>query len=780
MDIELMKAAIGRNQIGSPPVGSPRMRGYTDSAPCVGVPGAGMARGSRLSDHGKGNQLTFMAKKRPLDQTQTDLALPDAESSMTDGATIPLVRIRPVIEGIRPLVEGGALPAKTTQGEVVTVEADVFADGHDVLHCEVRYLPPGEEAWTSVPMIELGNDRWQGRFPAVRSGSTGYMVSATVDRFATWRRDVEARLSAGQNVKIDLTEGVSLLTEASDKVRGTNRRLIQNVAGRLAALAAGTGSSAQLPPSPAAARAGLKSEIRQLTNEPLLGAAVRASGAPEATASSILVTVICDPAHARFASWYELFPRSTSPDATRAGTLNDVRARLPYLESLNIDILYLPPIHPIGRTNRKGRGGAAVAGPGDPGSPWAIGSEDGGHQAVHPDLGTLADFDALVQAAADRSIRVALDVAFQCSPDHPWVDEHPSWFRHLPDGSIRYAENPPKRYEDIYPIDFETADWQALWLALAEVVRFWIGRGITVFRVDNPHTKPFGFWQWLIGTIKAERPEVIFLSEAFTRQRVMERLAKVGFSQSYTYFTWRTSKWELERYMDELVNSDLADYFRPNLWPNTPDILPEQLQQGATSTFVCRLVLAATLAASYGIYGPAFELRENSAAGSGSEEYGDSEKYAIRHWDIDRPDSLSGLVSRVNQIRRSHPALQRNDTLRFHSVDNDLLLAYSKSDLDQIPRVGPGSVEGGSLADVVLVVVNLDPLNIQRGWISLDMDALSLERERPFEVHDLLTDARYRWQGPRNFVELDPDAAPAHIFAVRALDGPSAGPVTGP
>ena len=399
---------------------------------------------------------------------------------------------------------------------------------------------------------------------------------------------------------------------------------------------------------------------------------------PDRSATSEVFTVAADREKARFSAWYEMFPRSASPEPRRHGTFADVRAKLPYVAHMGFDVLYLPPIHPIGRTGRKGPDGATNAAEGDPGSPWAIGAREGGHTAVHPELGTLEEFRDLVTAAAARGIEVAMDLAFQASPDHPWVTEHPAWFRHLPDGTIRYAENPPKRYEDIYPLDFETTDWQALWAELLEVVRFWVAQGVRVFRVDNPHTKPFAFWEWMIRLVKADHPEVIFLSEAFTRPRVMEQLAKVGFTQSYTYFTWRNTKWELETYLDELTKTDVADYFRPNFWPNTPDILHEELQHGGRAAFLSRLVLAATLSANYGIYGPAFELQEHFPRSPGSEEYAHSEKYEIRWWDLARPDSLSEFIARVNKIRRDHRALQFNDALQFHPVDNEQIIAYSK------------------------------------------------------------------------------------------------------
>jgi len=663
-----------------------------------------------------------------------------------------------VVEGIRPLVDGGRFAAKAAVGDVVAVEADAFVDGHDLLHCEVRYQRDGDRQWGSVAMRPLGNDRWRAGFPVDTVGPHRFVVRADVDRWATWRRDLAARVGAGQDVTSEIGEGAALLAAAAGRAKGAERTVLAAAASCLAEAPRGleTGLPDGLPTELAAG-----DTVGDLVFGDPLADLARRFGPADTAVTSPPCPVMVEPRLARFGSWYELFPRSTSPDANRPGTLADVVDRLPYVARLGADVLYLPPIHPIGTTSRKGRNGATAAGPGDAGSPWAIGSADGGHTAVDPDLGTVDDVDRLVAAAAVHGITVALDLAFQCSPDHPWVTEHPQWFRHRPDGSIRFAENPPKQYQDIYPLDFDTADWVALWDALFGVVRFWIDHGVTVFRVDNPHTKPFGFWEWLIGSVKADRPDVVFLSEAFTRPRVMERLAKVGFSQSYTYFTWRRTKWELEEYLTELTRTPVADYLRPSFWPNTPDILTDQLQTGGTPTFVARLVLAATMTASYGIYGPAFELQQHTPREPGSEEYADSEKYAVRHWDLDAPDSLADLVARINAVRRAHPALQYDHTLRFHHVDNDQLVVYSKSHLVDDREWWP---DGDP--DVVLVVVNLDPAYPQSGWVDLDLAALGVEPGRPFVVHDLLTNAHYRWEGSRNFVSLDPAVVPAHVLAV--------------
>ncbi len=681
----------------------------------------------------------------------------------------PGVPRRAVIEDVRPTVDGGRFPAKAAVGDLVGVEMTAFCDGHDLLACDLRVQREDDPSWTTTEMAPLGNDRWRATFRAEVVGRYRFSVRAGVDRYATWLRDVFARADADQDVESELLVGAELLARAAARANGPDKRLLAAAADCLAnaddgltspANAAGGDAAATDPAAtdpaatgPAAIDPGDQTVGRMLRSDGLTELVRRYRPTSDATTSATY-TVVVDPELARFSTWYELFPRGASPDPGRPGTLADVRARLDYVAELGADVLYLPPVHPIGTTARKGPDGSTVSGPGDPGSPWAIGSEDGGHCAIDPQLGTFEDFDRLVAAAAERGIAVALDLAFQCSPDHPWVREHPGWFRHRPDGSIRYAENPPKRYEDIYPLDFETEDWWGLWLALLDVVRFWIGRGVHVFRVDNPHTKPFSFWEWLIATVKEDHPDTIFLSEAFTRPAVMYRLAKLGFSQSYTYFAWRSTKWELESYMQELAL--VADYFRPSFWPNTPDILTEILQTGGTAAFVARLVLAGTLTSSYGVYGPAFELQEHVPRSPGSEEYAGSEKYEVRHWDLDRADSLAPLMARLNSARREHPALQRNDTLRFHSTDNDQLIAYSKT----------------ADADAVLVVVNLDPKYRQSGWVHLG--ELSRRPGEPIEVRDLLTDACYRWEGTHSFVILDPATVPAHVLAISGRGRPPA------
>jgi starch synthase (maltosyl-transferring) len=658
-------------------------------------------------------------------------------------------RTRAVITALRPSVDGGAFPAKASLGEDVVVSAQVFADGHDLVLADLRHCAPAGGRWRTVAMDRVEQDTMRAAFPPAALGRHRFSVVAGIDHWASWRRDLGARAGAGQAVDLELLVGADLARAGagrcgSGRADAADARLLVAAADRLASA---VGLDDPLGPGPWPAGADRVADL--VFAEALAGAVRRHRDTAEDTRSAVLAVEV-EPALARFSTWYEFFPRSTSPDPGRAGTLADARAHLTYVQSLGADVVYLPPIHPIGTTNRKGPDGDPGGGPGAVGSPWAIGAAAGGHEAVDPALGTLADVEALVEEAGRLGLAVALDLAFQCSPDHPWVTEHPDWFRHRPDGSIRFAENPPKRYEDIYPLDFETEDWRALWAALRQVVIGWVDRGVRVFRVDNPHTKPFAFWQWLLGSVKADHPEVIFLSEAFTRPNVMYHLAKLGFSQSYTYFAWRTAKWELEAYLKELTEPPVVDFFRPNFWPNTPDILTETLQEGGRAAFLSRLVLAATMAANYGLYGPVFELQEHRPRHPGSEEYLGSEKYEVRHWDLDRPGTLAPTVARLNAVRREHPALQHDRGVVIHPTDNEQLIAYSKTD--------------PTGADTVLTVVNLDPGYTQSGWVDLQAEPLGLPPERPVVVHDLLTDVRFEWRPGPNFVRLDPDTIPAHVL----------------
>jgi starch synthase (maltosyl-transferring) len=643
-------------------------------------------------------------------------------------------RKRVVIEGVDPEIDASRFPIKRVVNDIVRVEADIFVDGHDRVACNLIYRHEDEINQNSLPMQALGNDRWRASFQVTKEGRYFYTVAGRVDHFSTWRSDLVKRLEAGQDVLLELQTGGLLVEQAARRAQGKDAVQLTEWAQLLRT------QSEDEDANVVALDQTLADMMEQYADTAL-----------DTTYGKELVVVV-DRERARFSSWYEMFPRSCSSVSGKHGTFRDVEARLKYVSDMGFDVLYLPPIHPIGHAFRKGKNNSVKAEAGDVGSPWAIGSEEGGHTAIHPELGTFEDFQHLVKEANHSGLEIAMDVAFQCSPDHPWVKEHPAWFRKRADGSIQYAENPPKKYQDIYPLDFESEDWAGLWDALKNVFLFWIGQGIRIFRVDNPHTKAFPFWEWAINGIKRDHRDVLFLAEAFTRPRVMERLAKLGFSQSYTYFTWRNTKQELTEYLQQLMGTEVGEYFRPNLWPNTPDILPESLQIGGKPAFKSRLILAATLGTSYGIYGPSFELQDNVPAKAGSEEYLNSEKYELKHWDIDDPKSLASLISNVNRARRENAALQANHELLFHATDNPYLICYSKR-----------SVDG---TNVVLVVVNLDPFHTQAGWIDLDLEQLGLSSREPFQLHDQLTDKRYLWQGSRNYVELSPQEIPAHVLRI--------------
>jgi len=644
-------------------------------------------------------------------------------------------RYRVIIEGMEPEIDGGRFPIKRTRGEKVVVEADIFADSQDALSCVVLHRKDGDPRWEDHPMVFLINDRWRGEFTVPQVGNYYYTVQAWVDHFMSWRQGLVKKFDAGHDVSVDLLAGGDLVEEASRRAAGSDGKKLKKVA---LALRSDQETSDRV-------RIALDEELAELM-------AKYADRELSTTYDKELVVVV-DRARARFSAWYEMFPRSCAPEPGRHGTFKDCEARLSYIASMGFDVLYFPPIHPIGRTHRKGKNNVPGGSSDDPGSPWAIGSAEGGHKDIHPQLGTLEDFRSLMAKAGEYGLEIAIDLAFQCTPDHPYVKEHPEWFRWRPDRTVQYAENPPKRYEDIYPLNFETERWQELWEELKGVVLFWIDQGVRIFRVDNPHTKPFHFWEWLIGEVKKDYPEVIFLAEAFTRPKVMYQLAKLGFTQSYTYFAWRNTKWELAQYFTEVTQNEVREYFRPNLWPNTPDILTEYLQMGGPSAFMARLVLAATLGANYGIYGPAFELCENRPKEPGSEEYLDSEKYEIKNWDIMRPDSLRDFIARMNRIRRENPSLHGDRSLRFHPIDNERIICYSKQTED--------------FSNIIVVVVNLDPHHTQAGWVELPLSDLGIDHRMPYQMHDLLGDARYLWHGPRNYVELNPGIAPAQILRVR-------------
>lgn len=664
---------------------------------------------------------------------------------------------RAIIENVSPQVDGGRFAIKRTLGDTVDVEADVFTDGHDRIRARLTWRHESDPDDTGeVEMTARGNDRWRAAFTVSRLGRYDYAIVAWVDPFRTWLHDFERRVDA-DDIALALRIGADLVRDAAGRAAGADAERLAELALALAPTA--TSEAEQEAPGAEAALQAPRTEAALDAPRALAGSdelAELMDRHPDrrlAGRSERSWTVIVEPVLARCSAWYEFFPRSAGAEPGRHGSFADCEAWLPRIAAMGFDVVYFPPIHPIGRLRRKGPNNTLTPGPDDPGSPWAIGAAEGGHREILPALGTEADFRSLVTKARALGLEIALDIAFQCAPDHPYVQAHPKWFKWRPDGTVQYAENPPKKYQDIYPFEFENDDWRALFDELKGVVEHWIAAGVTVFRVDNPHTKPFAFWEWLITEVRRQHPQVIFLSEAFTRPRVMHRLAKLGFSQSYTYFTWRNTRAELADYLDELNHSASREYFRPNLWPNTPDILPEILQLGGRPAFVMRLVLAATMGANYGLYGPAYELLENAALRIGGEDYLDSEKFQLRHRDLTAPWSLEGLITRVNAIRRAHSCLQRDWNIRFHDVDNDQILCYSKSDRHS--------------GDVLLMVVNLDPHHTQGGWLDLPLSVLGLGDQTHCQVHELLSDQRFLWNGSRHFVQLDPQRSPAQIFHPR-------------
>jgi len=694
-------------------------------------------------------------------------------------------RQRVVIEDVTPQIDCGSHPVRRVCGEEVEVSAAIFADGHNDVAARVLYRHESESGWRFASMQSLGEDVWRGVFTVDRLGSWKYTLLGWIDHFATWASDLKKRLAAqtnpeladaasaairdanadlnvgsnplAQDIALALSSGAILVREAALRAQGNDAGRLLQFAENLERLA---GEERPFYENPCG------EELEHLM--------ARYPDLTHATQFEVELPVWVDRERARFSAWYELFPRSASPIPGEHGTFRDVERQLPEIAAMGFDIVYLPPIHPIGRAFRKGPNNTTIAAPGAPGSPWAIGDRGavpcaplgaeaagdcGGHKSIHPQLGTFADFDRLVKSAKSRGMEIALDIAFQCSPDHPWVAGHPDWFQIRPDGSIQYAENPPKKYQDIYPLNFESPDWRGLWNELYSVFEFWIERGVRVFRVDNPHTKALSFWEWCLSKLCAKYPDAIFLGEAFTRPRVMYGLAKRGFTQSYTYFTWRNSKSELQSHLEEITSPPISDFFRPNFWPNTPDILHKTLQEGGRPAFMHRLILAATLSANYGIFGPAYELQENAPArlpaGKGeSEEYLDSEKYQIRQRDRNAPDSLVPLIAALNRIRRENRALQSNASLHFHSIDNPNLICYSKST--------PG------FENTILVAVNIDSFNEQTGWTNLDLEKIGISSGGSFLVDDLLSGAQYTWRD-RNYVALRPGIQPAHIFRVSRI-----------
>jgi starch synthase (maltosyl-transferring) len=635
-------------------------------------------------------------------------------------------RNRVVIEAVSPAVDDGRFPAKRSVGDLVRVEADIFTDGHDAVAASVLARREGSNKWIEIPMLALGNDRWAGAFRVSEVGRYGFKVQGWVDHFVTWHRDLLKRIAADTDAAVDYLIGADLVAEAAKRAKPEDAKWLSERAELLRFTA------------DAAKRRTLATDVK------LHDVALRYPDQRFATTSEREYAITVDPKIAGFSAWYEFFPRSTSSQPGEHGTFADSEKRLPAIAEMGFNVVYLPPIHPIGVNFRKGPNNNPQSQPGDYGSPWAIGASEGGHKSIHPELGTLTDFRSFIGKAKQLGLSLALDIAFQAAPDHPYVKEHENWFK-----------NPPKKYQDIYPFDFESEDWAGMWQELKSVFDYWIAEGVTIFRVDNPHTKAFPFWTWVIPEIKREHPEILFLAEAFTRPKVMYRLAKVGFSQSYTYFPWRNGKAEITAYLTELAEAPVRDFFRANQWPNTPDILTEFLQAGGRAVFALRLLLAATLGANYGIYGPAFELMDHLPVRHGSEEYLNSEKYEIKQWDLESPDSLRPLIALINTIRKQNGALQNDWTIRFHATDSDQLLAFTK--------------ESEGRDNLLLVVANLDPNNTQSGFVTLPLYELGIPQDQSYEMEDLLTGSRYFWNGPTNYVSLNPSYMPGHILKIHGV-----------
>lgn len=642
-------------------------------------------------------------------------------------------RRRVIITNVSPQVEKGQFPAKTVIEEDTVIAADIFSDGHDEIKASVFVKHKEEKLWQELPMQLLVNDHWQAIWLPQKLGFYQFKIQAWVDHFTTWQKGLQKKYRANQDIHIDLLIGAEMLDEAALNADAKTKKQLQQWSKELQTSARnGAGVSLAL-------------------SHQLSEAVMRAGNKSLSTMYPQVFLVEVERRKAVFSTWYEMFPRSSAAVPGKHGTFKDVERLLPRIAHMGFDTLYFPPIHPIGEIKRKGKNNALTAGPEDPGSPWAIGNKNGGHKAIHPQLGTLRDFKQLVKKAKQRDIDIALDIAFQCAPDHPYVKEHPEWFTWRPDGSVQYAENPPKKYEDILPINFESEDWQNLWEELKSIVEYWIAQGVDIFRVDNPHTKAFPFWEWMIKEVKKNHPQTIFLAEAFTRPRLMERLAKVGFTQSYTYFTWRNTKEELEEYMNELTKTALRYYFRPNFWPNTPDILPPILTYGGENAHIQRLVLAATLSSSYGIYGPVYEFGINTPHEM-KEEYIDNEKYEIKHWDWSQYTRIEEIIARVNRIRKENRALQSIWNIVFAPTSNEQVICYGKADAKS--------------KNIVITVVNLDPYHTQGAHVRIPVEQLGIVAGVPYQLKDLLSGNKYTWQEEWNYVELNPYEMPAHIFKV--------------
>ena len=645
-----------------------------------------------------------------------------------------------VIENLQPLVDGGRHPIKRITGDDLVVEADVFKDGHDVVNALLKWRKQGEIAWHETPMKPLGNDRWTATATLFENAAYEYTIEAWGDAFRSWQHEFQKKVEGQVSpLESETLEGAAIVRKAAGRaLNEADKARLTEIAGLI--------------------EASTPEKVNEIVHRSELeGLMLAWSDRSQSSEYLPYAQVLVDRERAQYAAWYEFFPRSAEGHPDCGSTFRDCLPRIDDARAMGFDVIYFPPIHPIGETKRKGRNNSVTCEPGEPGVPYAIGNRHqkcpngGGHCDVAPELGTLEDFDWLVGELHKRGMEVALDFAINCSPDHPYVKEHPEWFFKRPDGSIKYAENPPKKYEDVYPLNFHNENWRALWEELTSVILFWAGHGVRIFRVDNPHTKPVAFWEYLIGKVRAKYPDTLFLSEAFTRPKMMKALAKAGFNQSYTYFTWRNNKYELTEYFTELTQTEMKDYFRGNLFPNTPDILPYFLQQGGRPAFMIRGALAATLSSVYGIYS-GFELCENAAL-HGKEEYWDSEKYQFKGRDWNAPGNIKEFMTRINRIRRENRALHQYDNLRFYQSENENVLFYGKMT--------------ESRDNIILIVVNLDPWNRQDSFIHVPIEEFGWMESDTYQVHDLLWNERYLWHGRRNFVSLDPHQKPVHIFRVR-------------
>lgn len=640
-------------------------------------------------------------------------------------------KTRVIISNVMPVVEAGAYTAKAVTGDSITFSADIFGDGHDAIAASLFIRKSDGESVLELPMTFVINDFWSVEYVFEETGKYTFWIEGWEDHYTNWKKGLKKKFDAGQDIAVELQIGANLLKEAAEFLP-EQRSEIESWSEQI-----NLANSAE--------------ESVNLALNENLAALVYPFRKPDIITASTALQIEIERKRAAFSTWYELFPRSASKEPGKHGTFKDVMALLPRVAEMGFDVLYFPPIHPIGELNRKGKNNSLIATKDDPGSPWAIGNRKGGHKSIHPQLGTINDFKKLVTAAKSLGIEIAMDIAFQCAPDHPYVKEHPEWFIWRPDGTVQYAENPPKKYEDILPFNFETEDWENLWAELKGVIEYWVTAGVTIFRIDNPHTKAFRFWEWTISEIRNRNPEVLFLAEAFTRPRVMERLAKAGFNQSYTYFTWRNTKKELEEYLTELTKTEMRYYFRPNFWPNTPDILPPALIHGGENAHITRLILAGTLSSSYGVYGPVYEFGINLPHGA-KEEYVDNEKYEIHHWDWNKYTRIREIMIRLNKIRKENPALHSTWNIEFAETSSDQILCYTKVDAATNNRM--------------IIVVNMDFWNTHSASIRIPPERLGLAEGTSYKVHDLLSGEEYHWQGDWQYVELNPYLMPAHIFRI--------------